>query len=89
MAWEPKSPFEILDYYMDWTKDLQSNETIANSDWTVDDGVTVTQESWDDTKAVIWVTGGEKGRNYTLLNQIVTNQGRSMEKSNPLRVRNR
>lgn len=77
-----KDPGEVKDYQIDWAGEspgprLVEGETIASSEWTVEEGITVDSEAADDTTATIWVSGGVAGQKYRLTNEIMTSDGRT------------
>lgn len=72
---------DVVDYDMPWSNWLPSGDTISASTWTADDGITIDSNSFTDTIATVWVSGGTDGVLYKLVNQIVTAQGRTKEDS--------
>ncbi len=78
---ETKTPDEIKDYTLDWTKDIGS-DTIVTSTWTVSPtGVAVTESSVAGTLATAWLGGGAISQVYQIKNLIVTSGGRDLTKS--------
>lgn len=85
-----KDPASVLDYTIDWgTNWLADAETISSSSWTVESGITQDSDSNTTTTATIWLSGGTAGSVYTVTNQIVTNSGRTAERSLRIKVENR
>lgn len=86
-----KDPDEVLDYEIDWTKWLSGDDTISTSSWTVPSGITKDSDSiTDDTKSTkIWLSGGTDGTDYDLLNEIVTANGRTAQRTITIGVRSR
>lgn len=76
-----KDPASVLDYGIDWSSWLVGLEWIATSVWTVPSGITKTSDSKADTSTLIWLSGGEAGKTYTITNTITTNAGRTVERS--------
>jgi hypothetical protein len=78
---QPKDPQEAIEYTMDWTAYLETNETIVTSTWAIvnnDSPATLAKDS--DTKTdkttTVWLSktsGGTPGKEYMLANTIVTN----------------
>lgn len=68
-----KDPNAILDYSVDWTSWLQTDETIVSSSWIIPSGLTKTTDAFDDKYATAWLTGGTEGETYTITNRITTN----------------
>lgn len=88
-SWPDKDPNEKLDYTLNWTAALIDSDTIQESLWTVPSGLVSSSESHDDTKCVIWLSGGTEGEKYTISNKITTAAGRIMERSATLKVKSR
>lgn len=84
-----KDPGAVLDWKFDWSNWLQPGETITTSDMTLTPGVVLDSETNTSTAAVAWVSGGQPGTPYRLTNKIVTNQGRTDERSITIRVQSR
>jgi hypothetical protein len=70
-----KFPDEMLDYSLNWS-DWLDNDSISNSSWEVTPGIKIEYESFDDTTATIWVSGGTPREEYKLVNTITTAGGR-------------
>lgn len=87
--WPDKDPNEKLDYTLNWTAALIDSDTIQESLWTVPSGLVSGLESHDDTKCVIWLSGGVDGEKYAISNKITTVAGRIMERSVTLKVKSR
>jgi hypothetical protein len=64
-----KDPDATLDYCVDWTSFLDGSAIITSS-WTADAGLTVDDEVNDGLKATAYISGGESGRQYSVVNQI-------------------
>ena len=90
LTWPDKDPDEVLDYSIDWTKRLESDDTIATSEWIVpEDGVSKDSDDFADTSTTIWLSGGVAGQTYSFTNRVTTAQGRTMDQSIRLKVKNR
>lgn len=77
-----KDPNDNLDWGCTWTEWLALAETVATSTWTsTPTGLTHGAESTTDEVTSIFLTGGVAGTTYTLTNRIITNQGRTEERS--------
>lgn len=76
-----KDPNAVLDYQFDWTAWLAEDETISTSTMTAQDGITVDSDDNDTTTATVWLSGGTAGQRYEVTNRIVTNQGRTNDKT--------
>ena len=95
MSVELKDPDAVLDYSQDWTTYLAAGESISSSTWAIEggDAAPVTTAlaisgtpSLVGAVATAFVSGGTKGQVYTLRNRIVTNQGRTDDRSWTIRV---
>jgi hypothetical protein len=84
-----KDPSAVLDWHWDWTDWLASGETISTSTVTVSAGMTLGSSSNTGTSATAWLAGGTPGQPYLVANRIVTNQGRTDERSITIRVKDR
>ncbi len=78
-------PQAVLDYSIDWSQWL-GDDTIISSSWSVPDGLTVVGQGYNQSSAVVWLSGGVAGRQYVVTNRIETAGGRRDERSITLRV---
>ena len=85
-----KDPDALLDYTIDWTTWLDG-DTIDTSNWTLPSGITEDSSGMDGTssKATVWLSGGDAGTVYTVVNTIVTAAGRTDERSLDIKVAER
>lgn len=83
-----KDPNAVLDYVMDWARWL-GTDTIVASVWVVPTGLVKTSDSHTDTQAKVWLSGGVKGRTFTVTNRITTAAGRTDDRSFLLEVNER
>ena len=102
-TWPAKDPDEILDYDLDWTPRLYSADeldrieagetvtpadAIASSTYTLPSGTLVaSSSSFTTTHTKVWLTGGEEGQTYLVLNRITTTGGRTMDQTVKLKIR--
>lgn len=84
-----KDPSAKLDYRVDWSGWLATNETIMDSSWQVPAGLEMTDQTLTTNTATVWVQGGSEGVMYEVTNQILTNQGRRDERTLQIRVTDR
>ena len=92
MAVYVKDPDAVLDYGFDWEEEgfLQTGETIADSDWTIPDGLDESSGTdFDNTLTTVWLSGGTDGEDYTVSNHITTSAGREDIRSHVIKVRSR
>lgn len=87
LAWPTKDPEENLDYGLDWEDEL-GGDKISLSTWSAPNpaGITVGDKSFTDTQTIIWLSGGTAGQKYVFTNTIVTQGGRTAEKSVSIKV---
>lgn len=85
-----KDPNAVLDYDIDWSAQMTLDaDTIASSTWTVPSGITKDSTSNTDTRTKVWLSGGAAGKTYALLNRIVTEGGRTFDRTVKLKVKER
>jgi hypothetical protein len=71
-----KDPDAIKDYDAKWGTWL-GTDTINASTWIVPSGITKLADSFTDTVATIWLSGGTVHRTYYVVNRITTVGGRT------------
>lgn len=77
---DSKTSSEVLEYGVDWSTRLATGDTISASSWpTVEAGITVTGDDFDDTSTTVVVSGGTSGNTYSLINRITTASGLTLE----------
>lgn len=69
-------PHAILDVAVQWSGWLEDGDAIATSTWLSPDGLTTTNPSLVDAKAIVWVSGGQVGQTYRIVNRVTTTAGR-------------
>lgn len=84
---DPKDADATVDYNVNWGKKHLRGDTILTSDWDVPAGITKESDSHTSGITTIWLSGGTPGENYSLTNQITTAQGRTLEQTIVIRVR--
>jgi len=83
-----KDPDATLDYKADWTLWLDG-DVIATSQWLVPTGLTEEATSNDDNTATVWLSGGILNTKYEVINRIVTNAGRTDDRTFTIRIRHK
>ena len=83
-----KDPDAVLDYTVDW-EDWLNGDTIKTSVWALSSGITEDSDSKTTLTATIWLSGGTVGNKYTVINEIVTNGGRTENRSIYIEVKER
>lgn len=84
-----KDPDDVLDYSFDWTAWMATSETISTSTWIPSPGIVVNSTANTTLVATVWLSGGTAGIPYTVTNRIVTNQGRTVDRTMTIRVTNK
>lgn len=83
-----KDPDAVLDYRLDWSKWL-GTDTITESEWTVPEGITKTDEDFTGTTTLIWLEGGTVKQTYQLTNHITTAAGREDDRTIAVKIAER
>ena len=77
-----KDPDALLDYQMDWTSWLDDTDVITASSWVTDSAdLVVEDDSFTDTAATVWLSGGVVRGKYRVTNSIETDDGRKDDRS--------
>ena len=90
-----KDPQAVLDYAQDWTAWLAAAETISTVTVTAAAGLTVapgpTPPAPVAAAGVVtyWLTGGTEGQVYAVTVHITTNQGRTDDRTDLIKVEQR
>jgi len=90
-SWPSKDPNDVLDYDIDWSRRLDSGDTISTSTFslTTDAGLTIASQSNTTTTSKVWLSGGTAGSTADILCRIVTADGRTMDQSVSLPIASR
>ena len=65
----------------------RTNDKILTSDWIVPDGITKSHSVWDDYVTTVWLAGGSAGHSYKITNRVITMQGRTLDQSVQIHVK--
>jgi hypothetical protein len=89
-----KDPEAVLDYAIDWgAQYLDQGDLLADSSWSVDPdepgGVSIAGSGFSDKISTVTAASGVPGRLYRLANKVLTQSGRTDERSITLRVEKR
>jgi hypothetical protein len=85
-----KDPNDVLDFAIDWTAWLAAtDDQIDTSSWIVPSGITLDSEDTTTVLTTAWLSGGTEDETYRLVNRIVTNGGRTVDKSIDIRIQTR
>lgn len=80
-----KDPDAALDYGLDWDHWL-AGDTIRQSTWRAEDGLSVDSEVFTPTRTTVWVSSGAAGHDYLVTNTVLTAAGRLEECSLLIKV---
>ena len=90
MALYPKDPASNVDFSIDWSSWLQSGETIASANWSVepsgDASLSLGAQTSGSTVTSVFVSGGVAGHRYRLTCLATSSEGRAAERSITLRI---
>lgn len=87
-----KTPTSDLDYAFDWRRWLDSGDTLISAEFTVSpsghpDELKVGANSGvTNTRAIVWLSGGQKGVTYKISCKVSTKGGRVEEKEAILQI---
>ena len=76
-----KDPDAVLDYGVDWSSWLQTAEAISSHTVTVDTGITKDSDSETDGIVTVWLSGGTVGETYEITVRIITDAGRTDDRT--------
>ena len=91
-----KDPNEVLDFELDWLGTsgvpgplFDDADTILTSTWIFPTGVVKDSDSIidDDTATQVWISGGTEGQVYPLVNRVVTEGGRTHDRTAYLSIK--
>lgn len=75
------------DFSIDWSAELDTGETLSESEWTVEDGVDILSSDLTDTVTTVLVSGGTAGTSYHFYNKVTTSNGRILRRYITIAVR--
>lgn len=84
--WE-KDPSAVKDYSVDWAAWL-AGDTISSYTVVVQAGLTKDSDSRNVGVVTVWLSGGVAGKTYSVVNRIVTTNGRTEERTFEILVKN-
>ncbi len=82
-----KDPNDKDFFWIDWSQRLEEGETITESSWTADSGIQIDGTLLDGNIGYVWLIGGTNRNVYTVTNRITTSDGRILDQSLKIRVR--
>lgn len=84
-----KDPDDVLDFHWNWRPYLSDGELLQASTFLVTPGITVgpTAPSSTTYDTTLWLSGGSIGDIYRCTNRITTTQGRTVDRSINVRVK--
>jgi hypothetical protein len=74
-----KDPNATLDYvvdFTDWIEETASNDKITSVQWIVPTGLSMMRQSFTETTATVWLSGGTVKKVYQVTCRITTDGGR-------------
>lgn len=84
-----KDPRAKLDYVFDWSRWLDSGDSISSASFTAASGLSISSTSVASPNATIRLAGGTAGSKYTVTCQITTANGLDDERSAQIAVNDR
>ena len=84
-----KDPDAVLDYMFDWSAWLDGAEAISSYEIDEDTGITVDSDSEAAGVVTVWLSGGTAGVTYAVRCEIVTDAGRTDERTMTIKVQER
>lgn len=85
-----KDPAATLDYAFDWSSWLAAGDTITSATVTADTGLTVVgTPSVAGSSVTAWLAGGEAGSLYRVTCKVITEGGRTDERTMQIEVTQR
>jgi hypothetical protein len=86
-----KDPDAVLDYAFDWSSWLDAGSSEAISSYTIDADTGITVDSHGESSGVVtlWLSGGTDGTTYALRCEIVTDAGRTDQRTMIIKVQER
>lgn len=81
LIWPTKDSNDVLDFTIDWSARVVDDDVIALSEWIVPDGLTKGATTFSERLTTVWLSGGENGNSYDVVNRITTAAGRVMEQT--------
>lgn len=84
-----KDPDAILPYQVDWSDWMPAGDTLTDSEWEADAGITVDSDTNTTTVTTIWLSGGAVGAVYSLTNHVTTAGGREDDRTITVTIRER
>jgi hypothetical protein len=84
-----KDPDDVDVFTLDWTKVLDSGETITDHTVTAPDGLTLAASEVSGAQVRAKLSGGTAGQKYVVAYRIVTSAGRQLDESARITVKAR
>lgn len=84
-----KDPDAVLDYAFDWSDWLAASEAISSHTVTAEAGITKDSDTESGGVVTVWLSAGTAGNTYTVACEIVTDGGRTDERTVEIRVASR
>lgn len=84
-----KDPLDVLDYYFAWNDFLRSDESIISFTLTSNNVAVINSSFQDGSRIGLWISGGASGQLMVVKCIIVTDQGRTAERSASLPIQDK
>lgn len=87
-----KAPDEVLDYAIDWSRQLEADggDTISTSTWAVTGGsVVIDSQSNTTARSVVWLSGGTAGQTAHAKATVTTAGGRTHQRTIAIEISTR
>ncbi|WP_441268685.1 phage fiber-tail adaptor protein [Bradyrhizobium sp. 215_C5_N1_1] len=88
-VWPAKLADETVDFSVDWSARLAAGDAIASSTFALPSGLISPKSENSDKVATVWISGGEAGQAYGVVNRVTTRTGTVLEQTILLRVKTR
>ncbi|MEW5857406.1 MAG: hypothetical protein AB1861_08495 [Cyanobacteriota bacterium] len=87
-----KTPDAVLDYKLDWSQYLAADsDRLLDSEWVLPEGLEMAADkppSFTSRTTLVWLQGGDINKTYTVINRVVTENGRTDESGFKLKIIN-
>ena len=84
-----KDPDAKLNYTLNWSKWLDTGDTISSATWLADTAITIHSSSNTTTAATVILSGGKLAKKYRITCRVTTSNGLIDDRSFWLQIRER
>lgn len=82
-----QAPDEVIDYAIDYAGLIPIGDLIISSTWVPDDGISIGRTGISGLKTVAFISGGELNSSYNITNHVTSSQGRVLDQTIQIKVR--